>query len=333
MGSGLLSLRIGQDALTATGRLGLALYGADVAAADGQTAAVRMPLLPDGGGIATAWLGEGPVVSGRHGQLHYCHNADYLFGCVSLREQDFTPSADTSALQQASELIYILLFEVLTKTGFPCLLRCWNYLPSINHDDGGLERYRQFNIGRQDAFIAAGQAWLDGAPSACALGTAEGELLLYFLAGHVAPVPIENPRQTSAYRYPQQYGPRSPTFSRASVLRAPAQTVLFISGTAAIVGHASMHPGDVLAQTRETLANIEALLESSAEALGKRLRLPDLCLKVFMRHPGDLPVVMDVLAAHGADPARSFYLQADVCRAELLVEIEAFGFGPGAGND
>jgi len=138
------------------------------------------------------------------------------------------------------------------------------------------------------------------------------------------PQGIENPRQTSAYQYPQQYGPRSPTFSRASLVRLEQGEVLFVSGTASIVGHASLHPGDVVAQTRETMANIEAVLaEANRLARQTRFELADLYYKVYVRDPADLEQIRAELTRHVGDALRAVYLQADVCRQDLLLEIEA----------
>ncbi len=96
-------------------------------------------------------------------------------------------------------------------------------------------------------------------PAASALGFESGPLTICFFAAREAmPLAIENPRQVSAYKYPEDYGPRSPTFSRASAIELHGQTVLFISGTASIVGHQTMHAGDVVAQTQETIVNIKA---------------------------------------------------------------------------
>lgn len=151
-------------------------------------------------------------------------------------------------------------------------------------------------------------------------------LLVYFLAGREAPVYLENPRQVSAYRYPRQYGRHSPVFSRATLLRQRGSLTLFISGTASIVGHRSIHVGDTAAQTRETLANIEALLEEANRVeRGARFTLGSLALKAYVRRPDDLPVIQAQLAATlGPSPA-VIYLQADICREDLLVEIEATG--------
>ncbi len=273
------------------------------------------------------WLAEGPFVEGELGGLRYRHNSDFLFGWISLSEQGCAPAPDMSPLEAVSRRAYDALFAVQEKTGFTHLLRCWNYLPGINVDGGGLERYRQFNIGRQDAFIAARQAWLDGSPSACALGSAEGELVVYFLAGRQSALSIENPRQTSAYRYPAQYGPRAPTFSRASLLRLESEEILFISGTASIVGHESLHPGDVREQTLETLRNLDAVVaEANRHAFFGRFETRKLFLKVYLRHAEDLATIRETLQATLGEGLNLSFLLADVCRAELLVEIEAFGF-------
>jgi len=154
-------------------------------------------------------------------------------------------------------------------------------------------------------------------------------VVVYFLAGRTAPTFLENPRQVSAYHYPRQYGSHSPVFSRATLLRHSGGLALFISGTASIVGHRSLHVGDTAAQTRETLANIEALLaEASRVARSARFELGALACKVYVRRPADLPVIKAELAAALGAGARVIYLQADICRQDLLVEIEATGMCP-----
>src|SRR5256714_15073327 len=144
---------------------------------------------------------------------------------------------------------------------YPPLLRVWNYLPDINRDSHGTERYRQFNTARQQVLRECGRALTGSVPAASALGAAsDSPLVVYFLAARTAPTFLENPRQMSAYHYPRQYGSHSPVFSRATLLRQSGGLALFISGTASIVGHTSLHVGDTPAPTRETLAHIEALL-------------------------------------------------------------------------
>jgi enamine deaminase RidA (YjgF/YER057c/UK114 family) len=201
-----------------------------------------------------------------------------------------------------------------------------------------VERYRLFNLGRQRAFIAARRSAFEGAPAACALGTRGGPLTVHFLAGRSPTRPVENPRQVSAYHYPRGYGPRSPTFSRAALADLGAHREgLFISGTASIVGHESRHAGDVRRQTVETLANIAAVLQASAAVSRARHVAEALDYTVYVRRAADLAAVQAVIEGHfgAASQAvqRAIYLRADICRPDLLVEIEAHGSAEtGAGS-
>jgi enamine deaminase RidA (YjgF/YER057c/UK114 family) len=215
------------------------------------------------------------------------------------------------------------LFRLLQDSGYAHLVRVWNAIPDIHGADQGLERYRAFNLGRHEAFVDAGAATHEGAPAATALGTPTGPLVLYFLAAKQAPQALENPRQVSAYRYPAQYGPKAPSFSRAALLALQDSSMLFVSGTASIVGHESRHLGDVRAQTEESLRNVQVLLQQAA--LPACQRLQDLCFKVYVRQAGDYSAVREQMHQHGLDQAATLYLEADVCREELLMELEALG--------
>lgn len=256
------------------------------------------------------------------GGIHYRYCDDLLFGCVTVHEKE----ASAYGLLSATEEAYRDLFAVLGETQHRHLLRIWNYLPEINGLIGPDERYRLFNSARQAAFRNSGRATMGTVPAACALGSPAGSpLSIYFLASRWAPKMIENPRQTSAYHYPPKFGRHSPTFSRACLASAHGGTSLFISGTASIVGHETVHPGDVRAQTRETLANIRALLDEANRLTGvPRYAFDTLRMKVYVRNAADLPAIRGEIArALGA--AEALYVKADICREDLLVEIEAAG--------
>nr|WP_315226712.1 hypothetical protein [uncultured Albidiferax sp.] len=295
-----------------------------------QMAAPPLGQTGDIGDVLELWHTDQPVHTGTQGLLHYALTDDVLFGAICIAQTDDGQAPQSPPLlQQASEQVYLAVFAALESLGYPHLLRVWNYLSDINAETGGMERYLQFNIGRQDAFRAKGQPFLANAPAACALGTRSGGLQVYFLAAKVAPLAIENPRQVSAYYYPGQYGPRTPSFSRASLARLQGQRWLFISGTASIVGHQSLHVGDVVAQSHETLRNIQALLDQANVAEGTQAwTLADLHYKVYVRFAADLAAVQAVVDAQLPPAAVRIYLQADVCRAELLMEIDATGCLP-----
>ena len=184
--------------------------------------------------------------------------AELLFGALVLDE-----SAMDGDLKQATLHAYSHIFSTLDRLGYPILQRVWHFLPAINQHTRGQERYRQFNAGRQQAFLTGMRPVIGNVPPASAVGTAAGALAIAFVAGKRSFVPIESPRQISAYRYPPQYGACSPVFSRAGLMTVCNRQTLLVSGTAAITGHRSVHPGDIVAQTRETMANLRAIVASA----------------------------------------------------------------------
>ncbi len=294
-------------------------------------AQVSLPVLGHAGEVLELWRIGDEVRAGAHGRVRYTCSPDVLFGSLSVHEEEVAPpsgeAGERTPLYEATAQAYREIFATLAAVDYPHLVRVWNYLPDINLERHGLERYRQFNSGRQEALIACGRDIAGNVAAASALGCASGSpLVIYFLASRLAPDLIENPRQVSAYHYPAQYGPRSPSFSRAAVLRKKDAATLFISGTASIVGHRTMHTGDPVAQTRETLRNIEALLEEAGrKALGGKLSLEALAYKVYVRDPRDLPLIRAQLTEAIGGQAPVVYLQADICRRDLAVEIEAAG--------
>jgi chorismate lyase/3-hydroxybenzoate synthase len=201
----------------------------------------------------------------------------------------------------------------------------WNYFPGINAcDGGGLERYREFSIGRHDAFAARCRVIGHSTPAASALGSRDGPLVVYFVAAKEPGVVLENPRQTSAYRYPPQYGPRSPAFSRAMLTRAGDEPLLFISGTASIVGHETQHIGKAGEQAEETVANLLAMREQARLAgFDFAGRESNALLKAYVRCRDDLPVARERLVRAFGSDVTALYLEADICRSNLLLEVEA----------
>lgn len=290
---------------------------------------VDTPVLGITQGAAEVWRLTGPLHSGNEGRIRYRHNGRLLFASLSLSEGEFAgqdAEDDAQALRSVTRIGYRDLFSALDHLGFPHLLRIWNFLPAINEHSAGAERYWHFNRARQDVFLGCNRCIAGNVPAATAVGAAAATpLTLYCIASASAPISLENPRQRSAWAYPAQYGPRSPTFARACIDGDGAQT-LFISGTASIVGHESAHAGDPIEQTRETLRNITAMVEAANRRLGdERFALRDLVYKVYVRRPEDQSLIeRELRQALGEEPA-VMYLRADICRRDLLVEIEAVG--------
>jgi chorismate lyase/3-hydroxybenzoate synthase len=264
------------------------------------------------------WRASAAVECGRTeselaGTIRWASDGDYTFAACEVDE------IAHGGIAGAARVAYAALDAWCREQPLRHVLRIWNYLDAINCGDGDDERYRLFCAGR-----AAGMDGLfaTGYPAATAIGTRDGRrtLQMYWLAARHAGAPMENPRQLSAWRYPRCYGPSAPNFARA--MRAPTRSPqLYISGTAAIIGHASHHPGDCAAQLHETLANLDSLLASARIAddvhFGARS-----AWKVYVRHAGDASCMHALLRKRLGADTPLLMLQGDVCRAELLVEID-----------
>jgi enamine deaminase RidA (YjgF/YER057c/UK114 family) len=214
--------------------------------------------------------------------------------------------------------------RLLAAAGPNSLYRIWNYLPEINRWKDGLENYRAFSAGRSKAFEEVfGQKYRDLLPAASAVGCQGEFMAAVFVAGRAASRNIENPEQVPAYDYPPEHGPRSPAFSRASVVEAAGRRLVFISGTAAIKGHRTVCPEEIQGQLDCTLDNLDLIFRAAGVDLGgtpgRRRHF-----RVYLRNARDLAVAKSRLEARlRALPEKISWLEAPLCRKELLVEVEA----------
>lgn len=262
------------------------------------------------------WRSRQPVTRGRLGEMHYAYDPDILLAWLVVPSHQ--ESFEASAFQGYSELI-----TFLRQLGYPHLVRVWNYLPRINAIDHGLERYQSFCLGRHRAFFDYAELLPDRLPAASAVGTQDKELKIVALAAKQPGLAQENPRQVSAYHYPRRYGPASPSFARATLVRNKSTRYFFVSGTASIVGHESLHSGNVGAQLDTLLINIQRLLEHTARRHAMSIGVDNINLaKVYIRQPADFQQIQTALQKFLPASTAVLYLQADICREELGVEVE-----------
>jgi chorismate lyase/3-hydroxybenzoate synthase len=293
----------------------LAVIGFGSAAPHGDTDPryLHVPLESPGKNLFEVWRVSGHVSSGRSGSIRYASDGEYLFGVIELDE------AEHGGIHAASKAAYCAIGAFCADSATPHVLRVWNYLAAITQGDGDDERYKQFCAGR-----AAGMEVIfgDDYPAATAIGRLDGQKILqvYWLAARYPGIALENPRQLSAYLYPREYGPRPPRFARA--LLAPTQPrQLHLSGTAAVVGHVSQHAGDCAAQLDEIFTNLDALLRTAAQH-GTAADLSRAVLKLYLRNHADRVMVEARLRTQLPAGTPWLLLYGDVCRAELLVEID-----------
>ncbi|MGH8726701.1 MAG: hypothetical protein ACREV9_00765 [Burkholderiales bacterium] len=259
------------------------------------------------------WEASPPLERGEKSGIRFACNGEVLMGVVE---------SEAVLLETPTYNAMSAILTLLSELDYPHLLRIWNFFPGINEDDMRLERYKRFCVGRHRAFSEKGSEFTRDLPAASAVGAKAGNLVIVFLAGKARGLPQENPRQVAAYRYPREYSPKSPAFARAMLATIGGETQLYISGTASIVGHETAHVNDVEGQLVETLTNVDSLIAATAERHALAMdRLNLTLLKVYLRRAQDYPLVRDKLEnVFGSFPI--LYLQADICRGDLLLEIE-----------
>lgn len=264
-----------------------------------------------------------------------------VFQCISVRIADAVKMQPLD-LQHATVEAYRALRPVLNE-GPTHPVRLWNYIPSINEAfDERTDRYMVFNAGRHAAYMECYKhcGLLDGdIPTASGVGHDGLDLFIHCLAADRPGIAVENPRQIPAYRYSQRYGPFPPSFTRATILPAgnpDDDDHLFIGGTASICGENSLHLTNLQRQTRETLHNLASVVktawsmrdgsggEVNGNVNGDLGYWLSLLREVRVYHVHDEHRAhLEVMLGEHFKREQVQWVRADLCRPELLVEIEA----------
>ena len=268
------------------------------------------------------WFTDKDVKLGEYKNVHYAFNQQMLFGHIQL------PCRNDECFFNNSRQAYQEIFECLHDIGCNHLLRTWNYFPEINktiQEHKHASRYEIFCSARLHAMKECGVS-NEIYPAATVIGNQSPILQIYFLASDTPGIAVENPRQTSAYHYPVSDSVQRPLFSRGILKVWGNRTHFYVSGTASIVGHQTLHVNDVCAQLNESINNVETLVAHANDQHQTHLNAQDdlLYMKVFLRNAKDVAHIKQVLAARLSSTTPRILLQGEMCRQDLLVEIEAF---------
>ncbi len=287
------------------------LYGAGQARLDATGLVVEVPLPQLGPGLREVWTTGAPPELRTQGDLTLASTPELTFGAIALEQ------LEERELEGDTTRVYDQILETLAASDHGHLLRVWNIVPRIVSSGAqDLDRYMLFCRARSRALERHhGAEFARRLCAASAVGGRDARLVTYFLAAPGPGSQRGNPRQEEAWRYPRRYGPRPPSFARGLGAPAPFEHTLFVSGTASIVGHQSLHPGDSAEQLEETLRNLEAVA-------GRALDQGAWALKVYLRDAADQERVASRLARAFPAGTPVLYLHADICRPELAIEIE-----------
>ena len=224
---------------------------------------------------------------------------------------------------------------------FSHVIRQWNYLEEITctfNDNGEVrQNYQVLNDIRSQYYSTA--QFNNGYPAATGIGMQAGGFILEFVAvkgdGNLQVLPLHNPLQTDAYQYSQKKligdsllktkKKAAPLFERAKIMVHNNEPIIYISGTAAIHEEESLARDDVKEQTNITICNIDKLYSlipkqnlNGAEAGNYKI----IYARVYIKDEESYEEVK-VQCDEYFKGALVQYLVSDVCREELLVEIEA----------
>ncbi len=232
-----------------------------------------------------------------------------------------------------SENAFAELVEVFNAAFFPLnsIVRQWNYIEDILGFDGDKQRYQEFNNVRSGVY---GDTFTEkGYPAATGIGMNQGGIILEFIAVksiELKTLPIDNPNQISAHTYSKNVlvgeecvVKTTPKFERARYIELFGKKLIFISGTASIVGERTVGVGDAAEQTEITINNIQQLYSQEIldELSGGTLNPKYGHARVYLKNRKDFAIIKKTFKSHfGNLPV--VYIIADICRKDLLVEIE-----------
>jgi enamine deaminase RidA (YjgF/YER057c/UK114 family) len=226
-----------------------------------------------------------------------------------------TPADPTLSPSLQTGRVLDLLQNLLASAGFELadMVRTWFFLEDI------LAWYRDFN--RERTQVYGGVKFRTGSlPASTGVGAKNPAGAALALAAW-AFQPVEDQARAEEVASPRQcpapaYGS---SFSRALELGSDAGRRLLISGTASIApGGETQWVGDVRRQVDLTMDVVGAILES------RGFTLADLSqATAYFRRPADARVFTEWLAAHRLAALPVISAQCDVCRDDLLFELEA----------
>ena len=246
------------------------------------------------------------------------------------------PSSDFGqSVRQQSDEVFKKLDTLLTSFDFGVddIVRQWNYIGNIVSHKNGKQNYQEFNDARS-AYYAKGD-WHNGYPAATGIGV-DGEGII---VGGIAfkstkqggIYPIDNPLQVAAHIYSKKVLidddknaiKSTPKFERAKLIESKRGACCFVSGTAAIRGEESISNASAEVQAIKTIENIDYLVskENLVRYGCKPYDLRYIQLQVFIKRAEDYAEVRAVVEKRFPH-IPTVYTIADVCRCELLVEIE-----------
>ena len=230
-----------------------------------------------------------------------------------------------------------MMKQILDKEcmSFNHIVRQWNFIGNIldisKEGEKKYQNYQIFNEVRSEFYKT--YRTIKGFPAATGIGMKHNGVAIDFLAiaktDSIISCPIENPQQINPYSYGHEklIGTlkQVPQFERAKLIVNGSSSTLFVSGTASIIGQDTVGKDDLTKQTQVTIENIRTISDKKnlIGYIKEEIKYPEIYsyIRVYVKYLSDIPKVRSICLEHYGD-IPSVFIQADVCRNDLLVEIE-----------
>jgi len=254
------------------------------------------------------------------------------------------PNEHIPSLKIQSESAFSIMQSILSKEEFAMdqVVRQWNYIPrlveEVDVEGKTFQNYQIFNEIRQKYYSYYKKK--SGYPAATGIGSSNGVVTISFIAVSDSlcegSYELSNPNQTDASNNGQavlisdpllKLQKKTPLFERGKVMCETEQSIFFISGTASILGQETVHIGDVAGQTEQTIQNITSLMspdssKGAAQIIDMNCSKELAYLRVYIKDKSDFPIVRQICEKEYGVNRCINYVEAEVCRTNLLVEIE-----------
>lgn len=228
----------------------------------------------------------------------------------------------------------------LENLAFSDVVRQWNYIENITKiiEEGSERQHYQIFNDVRSSFYGKSE-FINGYPSATGIGMDTGGVVIDFIAVSPSPKltikPIKNPGQIDAFKYSEKVlvgkslneslKKTSPKFERGKVLQTLDAARIYVSGTAAILGENIVHKKNIEKQTLVTIENIKNLISvENLKSIGLHLNPEKKSfsyIRTYVKHQKDISAVKAICEKQFK--SENFqYLVSDICREDILVEIE-----------
>jgi len=242
----------------------------------------------------------------------------------------------SQSISMQSNAVFQTMEAILCIEDMPIssIVRQWNYIPDITKLENSFQHYQEFNDAR--AMFYNKINWDKGYPAATGIGTKNAPLLVDVIAmqGHKNEIALVNTKQIDAHIYSDDVllgakdqsleNRATPKFERAKLIIESSGASVFVSGTAAIIGEESLALDNAGKQTDVTIDHIQNLVEKGQfNSTEISLKPSYELVRAYIKNRDDFDAIRQVCERR-LPGVPIVYVEGDVCREELLVEIEAF---------